>query len=148
MSHGSADEGCNPNLVPLLDLVLQLIMFFIISANLVMEQLDANIKLPTATTAKSLDRTESYLLYINVNKDGYLLPVDENREEIKSPTAIEAYMKRKFVYRAKTYNQAEAEKTLVILRAHESATFEQIYRVLKACKSAGFKRLQLRAMIK
>ena len=146
MSHAS-DKGAEPNLVPLLDMVLQLIMFFMICTNFVMEQLDQSVKLPTAMTAKSLDRTESNLMYINVNDKGSLLPMDEDRAEIKDPSSIQRYMKRKFDYRTRISGQPEAEKTLVIIRAHENANFEQVYRVMRSCKLAGFKRLQLRAMI-
>ena len=41
MSHGSSSsDKCEPNLVPLLDMVLQLVMFFMVCANFVMEQVN------------------------------------------------------------------------------------------------------------
>jgi biopolymer transport protein ExbD len=148
MSHGGSDEKpAEPNLVPLLDLVLQLIMFFMIVSNFVVEQLDQSIVLPTAATAKSLDRTESNLLFINVDETGRLLPVDA--EPMLDPRQIENYMRRKFNDHLRVVDgkKEEAEKMLVIVRAHESAKFEVVFRVLKAVKQAGFKRLQLRAKI-
>ena len=51
MSHGST-EKCEPNLTPLLDLVLQLVMFFMLCANFVVEQTSDKIKLPEAEAAK------------------------------------------------------------------------------------------------
>ena len=46
MSHGGADDNsADPNLTPLLDLVLQLLMFFIINVNFVAEQV-GNTNLP------------------------------------------------------------------------------------------------------
>ena len=149
MSHGtsSSDKPIEPNLVPLLDLVLQLVMFFMVCTNFIMEQLDASIKLPTAQTAKSLDRSQSNLLFINVSDRGHVMPMDGDRAALITPGQIEQYMKRKFKYRADTSNVAEAEKTIVIIRAHQNAKFEAVYRVLKSVKQAGFKKLQLRAMI-
>src|SRR5262245_31916645 len=145
MSHGH-EKPAEPNLVPLLDLVLQIVMFFMICANFVVEQLDQKIVLPTAATAKSLDASESSLLFINVDETGRLLPVDGG-QPILSPVAIEAYMRRKFQDRLRIVDgkKDEAEKMLVIIRAHEAVKFEAVYRVLKATKQAGFKRLQLRA---
>ena len=42
MSHGGSDSGVSaePNMTPLLDLVLQLLMFFIINVNFVSEQVN------------------------------------------------------------------------------------------------------------
>ena len=119
-----------------------------ICANFVVEQLDQKIVLPTAATAKSLDRTESSLLFINVDETGRLLPVDGGTP-ILDPRAIETYMKRQFARRLSITdgNKEEAEKTLVIIRAHEASKFEAVYRVLRAIKQSGFKRLQLRAKI-
>jgi biopolymer transport protein ExbD len=152
MSHGGTGGGrhkeAEPNLVPLLDMVLQLIMFFVLCANFVMDQINEDIKLPQATTAKSLDRTETDLIYLNVNDKGALLPYDEDREPITSPQYITRYLARKYKYRMDTGGEAEAKKTLVIIRADAHATFDSVYRVMKAVKQAGFQRLQLRAMIK
>src|SRR4029079_343313 len=44
--HTIASSDAEPNLVPLLDLVLQLVMFFMMCANFVMEENDQTIKLP------------------------------------------------------------------------------------------------------
>ena len=65
MSHGSSDK-CEPNFTPLLDLVLQLVMFFMLCANFVMDQTSVEIKLPEAIAAKALDTKEDYAIYLNV----------------------------------------------------------------------------------
>lgn len=82
MSHGShtAESPSEPNLTPLLDMVLQLVMFFMLCANFVQQEVNETIKLPKATTAKSLDREQSYLLFINISEQGHLLPVDGDRK--------------------------------------------------------------------
>jgi len=152
MSHGytggARNKDAEPNLVPLLDMVLQLIMFFVLCANFVMDQINEDIKLPQATTAKSLDRSETDLIYLNVNERGALLPYDGDREPITAPQYITRYVARKYKERTDLNGEAEAKKTLVIIRADAHATFDSVYRVMKAVKQAGFQRLQLRAMIK
>src|SRR5262245_30915284 len=79
MSHGST-EKCEPNFTPLLDLVLQLVMFFMRCANFVMEQTSDAVKLPEAIAAKALDKTDEDVVYLNVNSEGRVLLTPDQRE--------------------------------------------------------------------
>lgn len=55
MSHGAgSSEAVEPNLTPLLDLVLQLLMFFMICGNYASEQSNEPVNLATSETAKQL----------------------------------------------------------------------------------------------
>src|SRR5947208_6436694 len=62
-----------PNLVPLLDLVFQLIMFFMICVNFVSEQVNVDIKLPVAQSARPMDKGEVDVLFLNMDPSGRLL---------------------------------------------------------------------------
>ena len=78
MSHGGGGLGkgqvsSDPNLTPLLDLVLQLVMFFMLVANFVMDQVNETIKLPVAIEAKALDKTVDAYVILNVNQQGKVL---------------------------------------------------------------------------
>src|SRR5437868_9769471 len=78
MSHGGGGLGkgqvsSDPNLTPLLDLVLQLVMFFMLVANFVMEELSDKIHLPIATQAKPLTIKDPNVTYLNVSRDGKVL---------------------------------------------------------------------------
>ena len=53
MGHNEAPE--EPNLVPLLDLVLQMVMFFMACTNFAMENINETVKLPLAQSAKPVD---------------------------------------------------------------------------------------------
>src|SRR4051812_13993459 len=68
MSHGplSISSTAEPNLTPLLDVVLQLLMFFMMCVNFVTEQVNEDIKLPDSQSAKPMDKTESDVLFINL----------------------------------------------------------------------------------
>jgi biopolymer transport protein ExbD len=70
MSASMNEEKCEPNMTPLLDIVLQLVMFFMLCVNFVMEQVNEEVKLPTAIAAKALDRTQEYYHILNIDKKG------------------------------------------------------------------------------
>src|SRR5947209_9909641 len=73
MSASVGSEGADPNLTPLLDLVLQLIMFFMITINFVRaDQFDDAIKLPVATSAMALEPGSDDLIFLNLFPDGKL----------------------------------------------------------------------------
>src|SRR5271165_442884 len=85
MSHGSDTNEAEADLTPLLDLVLQLLMFFIINVNFVTEQVTPDIKLPTSESARPIDKADLAALFLNqksmksrefVNK---LTPTDQER---------------------------------------------------------------------
>src|SRR5438270_13113289 len=89
MSASVGSEGADPNLTPLLDLVLQLIMFFMITVNFVrVDQFDDAIKLPVATSAVAMDSSAEDLVFLNLDSTGKLvgtlstLPLD-TPEKIK-----------------------------------------------------------------
>src|SRR5438132_9288529 len=73
MSHALGDElKAEPHLVPLLDLVFQLIMFFMITMNFVSAQLSEDIKLPIAQSARAMDKAEAEVLILNLESTGKL----------------------------------------------------------------------------
>lgn len=156
MSHGASDK-CEPNFIPLLDLVLQLVMFFMICANFVIEQTDITIKLPKAAAAQPLSKNDEYVIYLNVNQEGkVLLPPSEQYKDstgketttLDNRDQIASYMNRKAKEdqaRAGPGNKDMAFRSLVILRIHEKCPFEKSYGIMKACRAAGYLRVQLRA---
>lgn len=67
MSAPIGEERVDPNLVPLLDLVLQLVMFFMVCVNFVSEQINANVQLPLSSSAQEImAKTVTDLLVINI----------------------------------------------------------------------------------
>src|SRR5438105_28450 len=97
-SHGDTSK-CEPNLVPMLDMVLQLVMFFMVCANFVMEQVNETIKLPEAIAAKALDRRDQYILFLNINEQGEVLlsALDAvgGDNVLTNPARVQTYMARR-----------------------------------------------------
>ncbi len=158
MSHGS-NEKCEPNFTPLLDLVLQLVMFFMLCANFVMAETDIDIKLPKAIAAKPLEAREDYVYYLNVNQEGKVVfpenaqPVDTLGNPIKfvdNPEQLKVILRRRAKEdkdAAGPGNEDKPLRTLIILRVHKECAFEKTYGVMKACRSVGYLRVQLRAIL-
>jgi biopolymer transport protein ExbD len=165
MSHGSSDK-CEPNFTPLLDLVLQLVMFFMLCANFVLDQTDVDIKLPKAIAASVLGKSEDYPpIYLNVNKQGdvVLAPSDRYKDSagnetalLQNPVTVLTFLKRRAnedrdaqIYKNPELKSKKREelplRSAVILRVDSSCPFEKTYAIMKACRQAGYLRVQLRA---
>jgi biopolymer transport protein ExbD len=149
MSHGAGGEDIpEPNLTPLLDLVLQMVMFFMIVANFVTEQLNQNIQLPEATTAVPIDREKENILVLNVDSEGVLLErsTDPNDDtKLDSQIKIQRWMNDKFAFYKSDRGDKAAKEMTIVVRGDKNTTFENIYRVMRAAKEAGFINVQLRA---
>jgi biopolymer transport protein ExbD len=146
MSHGNTDR-CEPNFTPLLDLVLQLVMFFMISANFVMEQTSVEIKLPKAIAAKALDKTEEDVLFLNVNEQGKVLLTPDQREgntdTLDNEIQVKNYMSRRAAAE-KARTGKDKPQAVLVLRVDERTAFEKTYEIMKACRVAGYEKVQLR----
>jgi biopolymer transport protein ExbD len=147
---GISDEG-QPNLVPLLDLVLQLILFFMMCANFVMEQVDQTVMLPVAQMAKPMSATGADVVFLNVNDKGELLVVGRP-QPLTTDDEISDYLQG-IADDARRHGRKSGDEakegidTLIIVRAHRDVDYAGIYRVLRHCQQAGLKKLQLRALM-
>ncbi len=148
MSHGNT-EKCEPNFTPLLDLVLQLVMFFMLCANFVMEQTDINIRLPEAIAAKALEKNVTDTIFLNINDKGQVLLPPSDREgdtdTLDNPIQVENYLKRRASIEMKKTNKDRPEATL-ILRIDKETPFSLSYPLMRACRMAGYSRVELRAI--
>jgi biopolymer transport protein ExbD len=143
---GAVGEGgeCKPNFMPLLDMVLQLVMFFMICANFVMDQMDEKVKLPEAQSAKAMDSKVDDYLILNVDDKGAVLKVKDDPYPLRTQAELATF----FANQAKT-SQKDGEgnvKKLLIIRAHKDTTFDKVFLILQAAKAAKFKAVQLRAI--
>ena len=110
MSRGAdSDEIAEPDLTPLLDLVLQLLMFFIINVNFVSDQVNPDVKLPRSESARPMDKPGEADIFLNqAAKTQRILaklnPADQERlrknlEALKGPTSAEQELKGRYVER-------------------------------------------------
>ena len=148
MGHGGSESRCEPNLTPLLDVVLQLIMFFLITVNFIrVDQLNEDIKLPVAQAAVPLDRTAEDWVFLNLDKYGHLAGI--GTKDLDTPEKLKAHLMRE----RDALERANREKgktgdtrVVVVLRGDKDARYKDIYEVLQSCSKAGYRLLQLRVM--
>jgi biopolymer transport protein ExbD len=137
-----------PNLTPILDMVFQLITFFMLVINFKSASLDLSLRLPIVGSARPVD-TEGMedLLILNITQDGKLI-VYGIPKDIDSYIAGEAQATR-WAFRPKLDLQPGDElPSMVVIRADEATPFKLLNRVIKACQDNGYRRFALMALNK
>jgi biopolymer transport protein ExbD len=161
-----------PNLTPLLDVVLQLLMFFMMCVNFVTEQVSGDIKLPVSQSARPMDKSETDVLFVNVKpfhikdfadrdaeeRDKLSRTFQENDPCIlivgKFPMKVielQQWLKEQYrdaELKSKAAGEGGTVKTAIILRAHADTEYAQVYHILNMCKVVGFRHMKLRALTK
>jgi biopolymer transport protein ExbD len=140
-----------PNLVPLLDLVFQLIMFFLICVNFVGEQVNQDIKLPTSQSARPMDKSESDVLFLNLDAQGAVWAPGEPRP-LTTPAAVQFYLRQQYAD-AKRLAEERGDKsgrvqTSIIIRADRDSTYKDVFFLMKWCRDVGYRKMQQRAYVK
>jgi biopolymer transport protein ExbD len=156
MSHGGGGEGesCEPNMTPLLDLILQILMFFIVTVNFVQAEDAGNVELPDSQTARPLpsvgakDPIFLNLLYDEqTRKHEIVLPLQLDSTGQPQPPMQQAgarsFMKKLY----DDLSRSGEVKNPVIIRAHKMAEYNEVFQVLQSCSDAGFRQLKVRALI-
>ncbi len=138
-----------PNLTPMLDMVFQLVTFFMLVINFKSAAMDMNLKLPVVGTARPVDsKGTQELLVLNVDKDG-------NLNVYGRPRPVEEYIAgeaQASLISARVHNPdlklGDELNTTVVVRADRATPFHLLNRVIKACQDNGFRKFALKAMNK
>ena len=142
MSHGAGESGADPDLTPMLDLVMQLLMYFIMVANFIDQENTADVYLPVAQSAKPI-HDDNDVLFLNVDRDGQVLILGEAPKDLE---ATRLWLDNRALD-AKQKSGDGTNRTALVVRAHRDASYETVYRLMQTCKEKGFKRFKLRAFI-
>jgi biopolymer transport protein ExbD len=152
MSAAAADKA-EPNLTPLLDVVFQLITFFMLVINFSNENYDARIRLPVAGSARPLDEADKSAmedrLVLNVDKQGHLLmsgqllTTTKALQEIKHQADL---VKLNVKAAGLKPDPSGGLPTTIILRADKDTPFSSLYTLITACQANGFRKFALKAM--
>jgi biopolymer transport protein ExbD len=117
------------NLVPLTDMVFNLLIFFMAATTFAQVEKEMNLNLPRATQFASLSSIPQDLL-ININDQGEPIVA---REKLTIP-ALELRVRELL---------AKNENAMVLVRADRNCRWEQVSRVLDTCQRAGVKRANM-----
>ena len=146
MSSLQSAEQAEPNLTPMLDMVFQLVTFFMLVINFQSAALDMSLKLPVVGSARPVDKGGEDLLVLNVNSKGELM-VYGGVKEPETYLAREAnFTRRKLELQGKKLKPDEELPTLVVVRADYATPFDLLNKVLTECQKHGFRKFALRAM--
>ena len=151
MAASAGGDEIEVNLTPLLDLVLQLIMFFMITVNFVAaDQFDESVNLPVAQSAVPLEATAEKWVFLNLDSKGKLVGTLGNMS-LDTPAKIQAYLGREkdgLEREARVAGQKSGLKIVIVLRADKNCRYRDVWQVVDSCQRAGFRRWQLRVMTK
>ena len=147
----SQDVKAEPNLTPLLDMVFQLITFFMLVITFKSAELDTSLNLPVVGSARPVDTTAHDLLVLNIDSTGNLKLFGRTISEAAIDKYIAAESVRSMMTARMTAADLEAEgelPTTVVIRADRATPFKMVQRVITACQNGGFRQFALKALDK
>ena len=139
-------EGAEPNLTPMLDMVFQLVTFFMLVINFKGATLDQTLKLPVLGSARPIDfDPNNEPITLNVDTEGMVRVYGK-------PTPAEDYiskevqmMKKLAAASGREVDDKKIDRP-VVLRADKDVPFQKLNHVIKVCQEKGFHNFQLSAM--
>lgn len=142
---GARTEG-EADLTPMLDMVFQLITFFMLVSSFKAASLELSLKLPVVGSARPVEtQGEESLLVLNVNKEGQLV-VYSIPQDISSYIKAEAKMSRLEAKRKMpNFKDTDDLPTTVVVRADRDTPFGLLNLVIKTCQDNGFRKFALKA---
>ncbi len=123
----------NVDLVPMIDVVFQLVVFFMVSSTFIVTP-GINLELPNAGTAEPVAMTR---LVVTVTADEVIY-INQEAHDLEGFTDALAR-------EAAEGNEAEAEQTkTVVIEADSAVTYDVLVSILDVLRSAGYRGVNLR----
>jgi len=147
MSGLELSEG-KPNLTPVLDMVFQLITFFMLVANFKAAAFDRSLTLPVVGSARPVEVQGERHIVLNIDKEGDLrvygrsMPI---KEYINTEMMVLALEQRRI---NADFVEGDELPVTVVIRADRATPFAKLNRVIRACQEKGFRKFALKAMDK
>ena len=146
LSHGSNAE---PDLTPVLDMVFQLITFFMLVINFKTAAMDLSLQLPVVGSASPVETNGLDLIILNIDKHGKMQVYGEDHSDIDGFIKTEA---KASLVKARQANPdlklGDDLPSIVVVRADRATPFKLLNRVIKACQENGYRNFSMKAMTK
>lgn len=136
-----------PNLTPVLDMVFQLITFFMLVINFKAASMDLSLRLPVVGSARPVDtQGHEELLILNINSHGEL-HVYGALKDIDKYIAGEAQASLLAARRSKPgIQQGDELPATVVIRADRATPFKLLNKVIASCQKNGYRKFSLKAL--
>lgn len=142
---GSKSEG-EADLTPMLDMVFQLITFFMLVTSFKAASLDLSLRLPVVGSARPVEtQGEESLLVLNVNKDGQLMVYSLPQDIVPYLKAEAKMAHREAKEKNPRFKDTDDLPTTVVVRADKDTPFGLLNLVIKTCQENGFRKFALKA---
>jgi len=169
MARKKRDEGAAGELTfdmtPMIDVVFQLIIFFMVILSFAKTEVEAKLFLPVAQAAKPPERVEEELFVVNVvnanEKDRYGNWVFKDPRNLSQPDADRPYITRgkqrltvdelrtsllEWARLNRFRTDREDVTAAVIIRGDRNVVWEEMFRAMLECRDAGFTKVYLKAL--
>jgi biopolymer transport protein ExbD len=144
------DTVAEPNLVPMLDMVFQLITFFMLVINMKNASIDEKLKLPIIGSARTVDTkgTEDFVI-LNINEKGELIVYNAKREDWQRYIAVQAQASLRMAKEKNPkFTAGEELPTTIVIRGSQKLPYGKLHPFITECQKHKFLKFQFRALNK
>ena len=127
-----------PDLTPMIDMVFQLIAFFMVLINFSQSEQHDKVVLPTSELAKPVDAPIEFPIIIHLTRDGSVVIGGDEvaMDALRSRLSPELSLLR---LEGKTASDAN-----IIIRGHQTVPGGQVQELIQRCQDLGFEQFALR----
>ena len=141
------DIRAEPNLVPILDMVFQLITFFMLVINFKGAEADLTLELPVLGSARPLDTGgQEKLLVLNVDAEGRTKVYGEVKDIHQFIPTQARLQADELATTNKNFKYGDELPTTVVLRADKATPFKLINEIVNTCREHGYRKFALNAV--
>jgi biopolymer transport protein ExbD len=132
MKKRAEEQGVN--MTPMIDVVFQLIIFFVVTSDMQQKAIDESIKLALAPHAKPTETRDHREVVIEVDKQGKI-------------SIARVYMSKEYLYTVMRKTVADHGQSVpVLIRADSLTRHEAVREVMDACTRAGLWKVKFSAV--
>jgi biopolymer transport protein ExbD len=126
------------DMTSMIDMVFQLIAFFMVLINFSQDDQNAKISLPVSELAKPTEGAVEFPIVIHLDKDAriYMGANEATVDSVKALLGTEVAVLRS--------NQKSAADGNIIIRAHKNAAGGKVQDLIAKCQEMGFEKFALR----